>query len=275
MCLFIHKFKSDCKIEAIPSTDEKYITLTIGVPVRTYQDKNGLTKTVFEYLRLIDSFRFMASSLEKLASYLPKEKFKILDSCFADYPESDRDLFHQKGYYPYSYFDNFDKFLETKLPPRDQWQYSLRNGAIMLTQEQWKHAENVFQTFGCLNLRDYRDLNLKTDTLILACVFEEFRSLCYKTYGLDSAHYFTCSHLSGDAFLKKCRADIELLTDREHLEMVENMIRGGVASVFDKKFLKANNRYVTDHNYNDYNTYGVHLDGNNLYGVSWKSYHRH
>ena len=145
----------------------------------------------------------------------------------------------------------------------------------MVTQEEWKHADNVFQTFGCLNLGDYHDLYLKTDTLILACVFEEFRSLCYKTYALDSAHYFTCSHLSGDAFLKKCKADIELLTDREHLEMVENMIRGGVASVFDKKFFKANNRYVTDHNYNDYNTYGVLLDANNLYGVSWKSYHCH
>ena len=43
------------------------------------------------------------------------------------------------------------------------------------------------------------------------------------------------------------------------------MIRGGVASVFDK-FFKANNRYVTDHNYNDYNTYGVLLDANNLFG---------
>ena len=160
----------------IPWTDEKYITLTIGVPVRTYQDINGLAKTVFEYLRFIDSFRFMASSLEKLATYLPKGKFQILDSCLADYPESDRDLLLQKSYYPYSYFDNFDKFLETKLPPRDQWLDSLRNGAIMLTHEEWKHAENVFQTIGCLNLGDYHDLYLKTDTLILACVFEELEA---------------------------------------------------------------------------------------------------
>ena len=135
----------------------------------------------------------------------------------------------------------------------------------MLTQEEWKNAVKVYEQFNCSNLGDYHDLYLKTDTLILACVVEETR-LCYKTYGLDSAHYFTCSHLSGDAFLKKCRADIELLTDRSHLEMVEDMIRGCVASVFDKRFFKANNRYVTQHNNNDYNTYGVLLDANNLYG---------
>ena len=65
---------------------------------------------------------------------------------------------------------------------------------------------------------------------------------------------------------KKCLADIELLTDREHLEMLENMIKGCVASVFDKKFFEGNNNYVTDHNYNELNTYGVLLDLNNLYG---------
>ena len=35
VCLYIHKFKPGCKTEVIPSTDEKYITLTVGVPVRT------------------------------------------------------------------------------------------------------------------------------------------------------------------------------------------------------------------------------------------------
>ena len=47
MCLYIHKFESACKNHVIPSTDEKYITLTIGLPVRNYQDKNELKKTNF------------------------------------------------------------------------------------------------------------------------------------------------------------------------------------------------------------------------------------
>ena len=262
-CLYIHKFKSDCKIEVMPSTDEKYITLTIGLTVRIFQDKNGLTKTVFEYLRFIDSFRFMASST---ACYLPKEKFTILESCFADYPEADRDLLHRKGYYPYSYFDDISKFEEKKLPARNQWKDSLRNGAKKLTEEECNQSQKVYERFNCANLGEYHDLYLKTNTLILACVVEEFRTLGYNTYGLDSAQYFTCSHLSGDAFLKTSRADIELLTDLDHLEMVEAVVRGGVASVFDKKLFKANNRYVADHKYNDYSTYGVLLDANVLYG---------
>ena len=74
---------------------------------------------------------------------------------------------------------------------------------IMLTEEEWNHAEKVFERFKCANLGDYHDFYLNTDTLILTCVVEEFRTLCYNTYGSDRAHYFTCSHLSGDAFLKK------------------------------------------------------------------------
>ena len=47
VCLNVRRFKQPgCKDEVIPSTDEKHITLSVGVPVRTYQDKNGITKTV-------------------------------------------------------------------------------------------------------------------------------------------------------------------------------------------------------------------------------------
>ena len=50
--------------------------------------------------------------------------------------------------------------------------------------------------------------------------------MTYSTYGLDSAHYFTCSNLSGDAFLKVSNTPAELLTDREHLEIAETSSEG-------------------------------------------------
>ena len=262
----LHRFAKDCRINVIPQTSEKYISLSVGVPVRTYKDKNGLEKTVYEYLRFIDSFRFMNTSLEKLVSFLPPDKFSYLDNHFRDYSEEKKQLLHAKGFYPYSYFDDETRFQESALPPIDNWSNSLREGEVSITADDWNHANLVFKTFGCENLGDYHDVYLKTDTLLLACVVEEFRSVCYETYKLDSIQYFSSSHLSGDAFLRTCKADLCLITEREHLEMVENMIRGGVSSVYEKRYLKCNNKYLDNYDPTQDETYGLLVDANNLYG---------
>ena len=60
---------------------------------------------------------------------------------------------------------------------------------------------------------------------------EQFRKVTYYIYGLDDAHYYTCFHLSSDAFLKVSKARVEMLTDRTHLEIAENLIRGCLFSV--------------------------------------------
>ena len=266
LCKNLHEFDADCKIEIVPLTDEKYLALSVGVVVNRFVDKRGVTKNVYEYLRFIDSFRFLPSSLDKLVSYLPAESFDLLDNYFDNFQHEEKKLLHQKGFYPYNYFDNFAKFNEKDLPSIEFWKNSLNGGEISITETNYAHAERVFVTFGCKTLGDYHDLYLKCDTLLLACVVEEFRKVCYDTYGLDSVHYFTSSHLSGDAFLKTCEADLELLTDREHLEMAENMIRGGVASIFSKRLFQANNKYLKEFNATEESSYGFLVDANNLYG---------
>ena len=144
----------------------------------------------------------------------------------------------RRGYCTYSCFDDFKKFQEEKLPPREFWKDSPQNGAMMLIQEKWKHAVKVYEKFNCSNMGDYHDLYLKTNTFILACVVEEFWTLCYRSMAwialITSAARVCLVTLSWT----KCRADIELLTDCLHLEMVVDMIKGGVASVFDKNFSK-------------------------------------
>ena len=109
----LHRFAKDCIINAIPQTSDKYVSLSVGVPIRTYKDKNGLEKTVYDYVRFVDCFRFLTTSLEKLASFLPPQKFSYLDNHFRGYPEEKKQLLHAKGFYPSSYFDDEVRFEET------------------------------------------------------------------------------------------------------------------------------------------------------------------
>ena len=55
---------------------------------------------------------------------------------------------------------------------------------------------------------------------------------------------YTASNLSGDAILKICKARIELLIQRDHLDMVEKLVRGGISSVYSKRFSMANIKYL-------------------------------
>ena len=49
------------------------------------------------------------------------------------------ELVQQKGVYPYDYFDSFEKFNETDLPPRERFYNKLTDGSI--TKEQYRHAQ--------------------------------------------------------------------------------------------------------------------------------------
>ena len=108
------------------------------------------------------------------------------------------------------------KFDEKDLPPLEKWVNSLDGDKIAIIDDNLVEAKEVFKQFNCQNLRDYHDFFLSCDTLLLACVFEEFRSISHETYGLYCAHHFTASNLAVDAFKRVCKADFELLTDRDH-----------------------------------------------------------
>ena len=253
-------------IQVIPATDEKYISLSSGELVDTYTRANGVKQNVYEYMRFIDSCKFWSSSLQKTVGNLPPDKFSILDEYFKQADESSRALLKRKGFYPYSYMSNRLKFDEQNLPPFSAWGKSLKGGKINVSED-LQHAQTVFDKFNCINLEQYHNIYLTCDTLLLACVFEEFRSITHASYGLDCAHHFTASNLVGDAFMRICNADIELLSEREHLEMVENMMRDGTASVFEKRKFNAKFPYMNEkYNPQEKTSYGFMLDANNLYG---------
>jgi len=59
----------------------------------------------------------------------------------------------------------------------------------------------------------YHDTYLESDAIQLACIFEEFRKLCLKFHKLDPVNYFSFPGFSFDSALRKCDAELQLITD--------------------------------------------------------------
>ena len=71
--------------------------------------------------------------------------------------------------------------------------------------------------------------------------------------------------LGWQAFIKKTKVELELLTNIDMLLMVENGIRGGICQAIHMS-AKANNKYVKNCNDDTISSYLAYLDARNLYG---------
>ena len=216
-------------------------------------------------LTFIDSFQFMSSSLDKLVSNLPKEALKYTSKQFKN---EKFNLMTRKGIYPYDFMDSFEKVNE-KLPPKEEFYSQLNDEDI--SGEDYKHAQNVWETFVLKNMGEYHDLYLKSDILLLADVFENFRKTCIQYCKLDPCHYFTCPGLSWDAMLKMTNIKLELMVDIDMFQSIEKGMRGGI-SYIAHRYSKANNKYMKNYDRNKPSKYIIYLDANNLYGWAMSQY---
>ena len=79
----------------------------------------------------------------------------------------------------------------------------------------------MLEILECGTLQDYHDSYLKLYCALLACVCEFHRQLSFDTYKLDCMHFFTLPNMAKEASLRICTANVELLTECEHLDMIE------------------------------------------------------
>ena len=241
----------------LPRNNNKFISIQIG-------------PFIFK-----DSYLFLNKSLDYLT-------FTIDDndgiSLKQEFGEENYKLLTKKGIYPYDYFDEKEKYNETELPEKQKFFNKLNDKNV--SNDEYKHALNVFKTFKCKDLLDYYILYLKTDICHLSDVFQKFSDFAYKTYNLDPRHSYTLPGFSWQSMLKMTKIKLELISDSDMYLFLMDTIRGGI-TVCNKKFVKADNIYtrkVHDESSDkkvtkklktsDLNKFIIYLDANNLYGYS-------
>ena len=249
-------------LKCIPINEEKYLSFTKTIVTREYKNEKGEVKVKNFDIVFKDSYKFMSSSIEKLIDTLPKDACKNIDKFYT--PEQ-ADLLKQKGFYPYDYMDSVEKFKVPNPPSQKDFHSKLSGEGI--SNKNYKHVLNVWNTFHMETMLDYHNLYNESYVLLLADIFENFRDLCLKIYGLDPVHYFTAPGLAWDACLKITNVELELLSDPDMLLMFEMGIRGGI-SVISNRYGRANNKYMKGFNKMDLIKFIIYLDANNLYGFA-------
>ncbi|KAK3731186.1 hypothetical protein QZH41_019243 [Actinostola sp. cb2023] len=168
------------KLSSFQNQGEKYISFKKEIVVDTFVDYNSIVCEVKREIRFIDSLKFMAASLDSLVSNLEKAQFNNMKQF---YEGKQLELLLRKGVYPYDYMNSLEKLEETELPQKELFYSKLDNKNI--SDADYQHAEEVWSAFNIQTMREYHDLYLKSDVILLADVFETFRDVCLKNYKLD------------------------------------------------------------------------------------------
>ena len=124
----------------------------------------------------------------------------------------------RKSVYSDKYIDSWEKFDETRLPPKNVFYSKLNMESI--SDEDYEHAQQVQYRITPehknVTLGDCHDVYLATDIFLVADVFETFRSLCLEHYKSDQAYFYTESGLAWQALLKT----VSILSMRQILKIV-------------------------------------------------------
>ncbi|CAB4437493.1 unnamed protein product [Rhizophagus irregularis] len=168
--------------------------------------------------------------------------FSLFDLC--QIPPELLEIYLKKGVYPYEYMNDWKKFEKTSLPPKGAF-YSKLNET---------HISD-------------KNTNMHTD------IFQNFREMALKKYGLDPLWYYSTPGFAWDALFFMTGQRLDLITDQDMYMMVEQGLRGGISMV-SKRYARANNPDMGEGKWTAEKPKSsiLYLDANNLYGWAMLQY---
>ena len=248
--VFFHNLKGYDSHFIIKYAINRIKTWDTITPLGKSKEKLFAIKVPFERkshgIYFLDSYSHLPFSLSQLVKdYITNYRYKNFLPLNGEYKH--------KEAYPYEWVDSFDKFFETKFPPRSAFYNRLNNKTI--SEQEYNEVKSLYDKY-CVCFKDYHDIYLRGDVVLLAEVFEKYRDLSIESYGIDPAWYVSGPSFFYNAMMKMCKAKLPIINDEKLYKLVKNGIRGGICGVGEISEAEADGE----------NTCIVSLDCVNLYG---------
>ena len=189
---------------------------------------------------------------EALIDYFGENDLKILKTGFPDKWK----YLTKKLAYHYEYFNSIDDYQKPVDDLKKEDFFSkLKNKCP--DDEEIQRTMDISKKFDIKIGEKLTQIYLKSDVILLACVFEKFTEVSVKECGINPLYCVSLPGYTWQCGLKYTGIKIQTLQDKDVILLIENNIRGGISSVMGDRYNKS-----------DENKKILYVDANRLYGQS-------
>ena len=191
-----------------------------------------------------------------LLDYMGENDFKILKTGFPDKWK----FLTKKLAYPYEFFNCIEDYQKPVNDLKKEDFFSkLKNKCP--DDEEIGRTKEIIKKFNIKNGEELTEIYLKSDVLLLACVFEKLIKVSVGEFKINPLYCVSLPGYIWQCGLKYTGINLQKLQDKDIILLLENNIRGGISSVMGDRYIKS-----------DKNKKILYIDANNLYGQSMSQY---
>ena len=258
----VNKRNNKVKFDIIPKTNEEYISVTYGCIrfkdsyrflssgldslVKTLVDNSNKTlkdlkeeiadndyilnivTDIGEYNKTIKDLKKdypeeIKKLEEALLDYMGENDLKILKTGFPD-----KWKFLSKNLaYPYEYFNSIDDY-EKPVNNLEKKEFFSKLKNKCADDEEIQRTTDIIENFNIKNGEELTETYLKSDVLLLACVFEKFIKVSVNDFGINPLYCVSLPGYTWQCGLKNTGINLQTLQDKDMILLLENNIRGGI-----------------------------------------------
>ena len=157
---------------------------------------------------------------------------------------------------PYEFFKSIDDYQKPVTDMKKEDFFSkLKNGSP--DDNELERTKEIIKLFEIKNGEELTEKYLKSDVLLLACVFEKFIKVSVNEIGINPVYFVSLPGYTWQCGLKYTGINLQTLQDKDLILLLENNIRGGISSIMGGRFVKS-----------DEDKKILYVDANDLYGHS-------
>ena len=140
--------------------------------------------------------------------------------------------------YPYEFFNSIEDYQKpVENLQKEHFFSKLKNGYP--DDEEIQRTMDIIKRFNIKSGEELTEIYLKSDVLLLACMFEKFIEVSVNEFDITPLYCVSLPAYTWQCGLKYTNIRLQTLQDKDMILLLEDSIRGGISSVMGDRYVKS------------------------------------